>query len=96
MAATSATTCETCEQFAQENERYRSRLLELVFLADREVAGRVAAERRRADEVALLTEQLHRTEAELDALRNTRLMRAAAPARRAWAWLLDHRPARAR
>ncbi len=92
MPPTSATTCETCEQFAQENERYRARVLELVFLADREVARRVEAERREMGEVQRLTDQLHRTEAELEALRNTRVMRVAAPARRVWHWMRQHAP----
>lgn len=83
-----------CEQFAHENERYRERVLELVFLADREVARRVEVERRSATEARRLADQLHRTEAELDALRNTRVMRVSAPARRAWHWTRAHAPRR--
>jgi hypothetical protein len=67
---------ELIERLDADNERLRMKALDLMRLMEDAVTAQVAAERRAAE-----------LEAELDALRNTKLMRVAAPARRLYARL---------
>ena len=69
------------EQLDEDNERLRVRVLELLELMEDAVTAQVAAERR-ADELAARVAAL---DAELAAVRNTRVMRATAPLRAAYA-----------
>lgn len=69
------------EQLHAENERLRLRVLELMKLMEDEVTDKVEAEFR-VDEWRHQAEALQR---ELDALRNTKVMRMMQPARRLYA-----------
>lgn len=69
------------ERLHAENERLRLRVLELLKLVEDEVTERVEAEFALDD----WRRQAAALQAELDALRSTRLMRAAAPLRALYA-----------
>lgn len=71
------------EDLDADNERLRLRVLELLELMEQAVTEQVAGERR----IAELDGQRRALEAELDAVRKTRVMRMTAPARRAYARL---------
>lgn len=71
------------EDLDADIERLRMRVLELLELMEEAVTAQVAGERR----IAELEQHVAALEAEAQALRNTRVMRMAAPARRAYARL---------
>ena len=63
-----------------DNERLRQRVLELLELMEGAVTAQVAGERR----IAELEQHSAELRSELDAVRNTRVMRLTAPLRRAY------------
>ena len=68
------------EKLHEENERLRLRVLELLKLMEDEVTDKVEAELRADD----WERQAHALQAELDALRSTKLFRVVAPLRSAY------------
>jgi hypothetical protein len=86
---------ELCEQFEHQDQALRSRIVELMVMAEHQVAARVDISfetmRLQAENAALrermaeLEAQLRRTEDALHAVEQSRLFRAAAPVRSLYA-----------
>lgn len=84
-----------CGDYDTQSQALRNRIVELMVLADHQVSARVdlafEVQRLAADAVELrqrlhvIEDQLHRTEAALQAIENTRLMRALRPLRAVYA-----------
>jgi chromosome segregation ATPase len=84
-----------CDEFEEQNQALRSRIVEVMSFAEHQVAARVEAGQAivglQAELVALgariteLEAQLARTEQALHAIEHSTLFRVAAPARSMWA-----------
>lgn len=72
------------EELHADHERLRMRVLDLMRLMEDEVTDRVEAEQQASE----WEQQATALQRELDALRNTKLMRAAAPLRRIYTRVL--------
>jgi hypothetical protein len=79
-APTDADLAQMLAEIDRDHEAMRLRILELLRLLEDAVTAQVAGERR----VAELTEQCARLQAEVDALHDTKLFRAARPVRAAY------------